>query len=170
MRTSSRPSIVGTIRKMHPLLKGVTLCVVLAPWGVLNFWTSFQTIISLDCPGCWERSCIAFFGFPFLFAVVCIVLFLRWRQKLGAFFGGLSLFWALMIVLESDMVLVGLFLNADPFLLKQKRVLSPEWQPSDMDTTRIFGIPPDAYVPNIKRWDMYRRIKNQNQQIERSKP
>jgi hypothetical protein len=154
---------IKKFQSMHVLFKTFVLFGILGSWGAFLVWISFQTSISLICQGCWENSLLIFFVAFTLYIAACLILFTKWPTRVGVFICGLALFWVLLYALESDMALVGLFLNADPFLYSQEKKLNrgEDWKISDMDTSRIIGIPPEAYMVNIKRWDMVRFLKGQ---------
>lgn len=163
-------SSIKKIQSMHVFFKAVILFGILGSWGAFLFWISLQTGISLNCQGCWGKSLFVFIVALALYVAACVMLFIKWPQRIGILLCGLVLFWLVMRVLESDTALVGIFINADPFLVAQEKRVNPRGnvQVSDMDTSHVFGIPPDAYMVNIKRWDMVRFLKGQEHRKGRS--
>jgi hypothetical protein len=163
-------TILHKFRRLHPILKCLTIGLTLAPLAILLFWISLKSGISLDCPGCWEKSVGFSILFSLLFLLSCFFLFDGWKKRIISVVFGASVFWFLLVLLEAQTVLLASFIDPGPILYREISHKHPEEMGVLMDTTTMHVPLRKGFVPNIKRWDKIIRLKGAKNWKGQAKP
>jgi hypothetical protein len=139
-------------------LKIAGLVVILLTWLGWDLWISFNTMVTLVCHRCWEKSLAANIFFFVVHVGFCTLVWKKWSSKLVALFLGLIIVSFLAFETEADSVVLALFINPGPYLYQSIKESCPDKMSTLMDTNFIDQFAHKAYIQDIRRWQKKNRL------------